>query len=232
MNKPTPSPKDQLADHLRQGVLTLALPPGADLDEVRLSEEFGLSRTPLREVFRALAGEGYLDLRAGRGARVSDMSMTTLRDFFLAAPMIYAAVLRLAAQNATQSQITALKAAQTQFEAALHSDNTAQRALANNRFHDITGEMAQNTYLLPSFKRLLIDHARIAMTFYNAQTGRQDDDTETASQHHHAMINAIIARDADTAEDLAHAHWQLSRGHIERFVMPGALDLPLGASHN
>ncbi len=89
------------------------------MDEASLSEEFSLSRTPLREVLRQLAGEGYVDLRENRGARVSEMSHTTLRDFFLAAPMMYGAVLQLAAKNARPEQIVALKAAQQDFKAAL-----------------------------------------------------------------------------------------------------------------
>ena len=109
------SKKSWLYEALKSAVLTLDLRPGADLDEARLSDDFQLSRTPLREVFRQLAGEGYLDLRENRGPRVSEMSHTTLRDFFLTAPMIYGAILRLAAKNATTLQITDLQDAQTAF---------------------------------------------------------------------------------------------------------------------
>ena len=65
--------RQQLYDHLKMSILTLRLAPGSDLDEAALSQAFGLSRTPLREVFREMAGAGYLDLRANRGARVSEM---------------------------------------------------------------------------------------------------------------------------------------------------------------
>ena len=57
-------------------------------------------RTPLREVFRLLAGEGYIQIRDNRGTIVSPMSHRTLRDFFMTAPLIYASVARLAARNA------------------------------------------------------------------------------------------------------------------------------------
>ena len=151
------SRKADLMEHLKVSILTLRFQPGTDLDEALLSDEFGLSRTPLREVFRQLGGEGYLDLRTNRSARVSEMSHTTLRDFFLAAPMIYGAVLRLAARNATLAQIEDLKTAQLAFKSALRSGSAADRALTNNRFHELTGEMSGNVYLLPSFNRLLID---------------------------------------------------------------------------
>lgn len=220
--------KAELYAHLKSGVMTLELRPGADLDEASLSEDFSLSRTPLREVFRQLAGEGYLDLRENRGARVSEMSHTTLRDFFLAAPMVYGAVLQLAAQNARPEQIVDLKAAQEDFKAALHRGDGAARATANNRFHEVTGEMADNIYLMPSFQRLLIDHARISMTFYRPQDASMADNVSEASAQHDAIITAIEATDANAAAQLAIDHWNLSRDQIELFVMPAGLDMPLG----
>ncbi|MBB3319626.1 transcriptional regulator GlxA family with amidase domain [Rhizobium sp. BK176] len=52
----------------------MELAPGAVLDEVALSEEFGLSRPPVRELMRQMAGEGFIELEANRAARVSSMS--------------------------------------------------------------------------------------------------------------------------------------------------------------
>lgn len=220
--------KAALYSRLKTAIMTLELRPGADLDEAKLSEESGLSRTPLREVLRQLAGEGYVDLRENRGARVSEMSHMTLRDFFLAAPMIYGAVMQLAAKHATPAQIAALKAAQEAFKAALRTGSSADRAMANNHFHEITGEMADNIYLLPSFQRLLIDHARIGMTFYRPQDARMAENLDEASSQHDAIIAAIEAGDEAAAGQLAIEHWNLSRGQIELFVMPAGLDVPLG----
>lgn len=221
--------KADLYEHLKSAIMTLGLKPGADLDEQKLSEEFALSRTPLREVLRQLAGEGYVDLRENRGARVSEMSHMTLRDFFLAAPMIYSAVMQLAAKNARPQQIVALKAAQEAFRKTLQTGSGAERAMANNRFHEVTGEMADNIYLLPSFQRLLIDHARISMTFYRPQDTRMIENVSEASAQHDAIIAAIEAGDEAAAAQLAIDHWNLSRDQIELFVMPAGLDHPLGS---
>jgi len=220
--------KAALAEHLRRAVITLALAPGDALDEAALCAGFDLSRTPAREVFRDLAGEGVLDL-TGRGARVSELSHRSLREFFLVAPMIYEAVLRLAAENATEMQLARLRAAQEAFCAALRGGSVAERALSNTRFHEITGEMAGNRYLLPSFRRLLIDHARIGMTFYRPQDAEMSGRLDAARLHHDAMIDAIAARDPAAAARLAQDHWALSRSEIERFVLPSALDASLGS---
>ena len=220
--------KRRMLEVLKREILTLVRKPGSDLDEVQLSEEFSLSRTPLREVFRELAGEGFVELRENRGTKISDMSYMTLRDFFLTAPMIYGAVLRLAARNAQPHQIEKLKAAQECFRDALRSGSSADRALSNNRFHEITGEMADNIYLKPSFNRLLIDHARIGMTFYRPQDDKMVDNLTAASDQHDAIITAIENGDEASAAQLATDHWNLSRHQIELFVMPGQLDIPLG----
>lgn len=96
-----------LYEDIKRQVLTLALEPGAPLDETTLCERYGVSRTPLREVFRRLEGEGYVEFRENRGAVVSPMSQRALRDVFQTAPMICAAVGRLAARNAGAAQAAA-----------------------------------------------------------------------------------------------------------------------------
>ncbi|MEO1549184.1 MAG: GntR family transcriptional regulator [Pseudomonadota bacterium] len=187
--------KAMLLAHLKRAIMTLELSPGEDLDEMRLAEQFGLSRTPLREVFRQLAQDGCVSLRENRGARVSDMSYASLRDFFQAAPMIYGAVLRLAAMNSKPEQIEDLIDAQDGFKTALHQGSGVDRALANHRFHEITGEMAGNRYLLPSFRMLLVDHARISMTFFRPRDAQMAARVSEASVHHDQIIAAIRAGD-------------------------------------
>jgi DNA-binding GntR family transcriptional regulator len=220
--------KVELYEALKEAILTLSLRPGEDIDEVQLSKDFGMSRTPLREVLQQLSGEGYLTLRRNRGARVSDMTHTSMREFFLAAPMVYGAIMQLAALNAQPEQVVALKEVQTGFRKTLKSGITKDRAMLNNRFHEITGQMAHNAYLLPSFKRLLIDHARIGMTFYNTNNRIMGDSLSVAADQHDAIIESIQAGDEAAAAQLATDHWALSRGQIEHFVMPAGLDIPLG----
>lgn len=227
MTQQKPSKADVL-HQLRHAILTQKLAPGTDLDEVSLCAEWHMSRTPLRDILRQLAGQGYVEIRENRGARVAEMGHRTLRDFFLAAPMVYGAILRLAAGHAKPLQIAALKEAQQSFKAALRSDDIAARALANTHFHEVTGQMAGNVYLLPSFQRLLIDHTRISMTFFRPKDPGRADRLNTASQQHDAIIAAIEAGDENAAADLAVQHWDLSRDSIAQFVMPKGLDMPLG----
>lgn len=228
MEAETRSKKTQCIDDLRRRILTEALEPGVYLDETELSEAYGISRPPLREVLRQLAGEGYIVLHENRGAQVAPMTHKTLRNFFVAAPMIYAAVTRLAAEHATPAQIVRLKECQWAFRQAIRNGDPAERALGNERFHSIIGDMADNEFLMPSLRRLLIDHTRIAMTFYSPRKLALAAQRELAADQHDQFIDLIEAGDADAAADLAVAHWELSRAQIESFVTPDSITIPLG----
>ena len=100
----------------------MEIAPGQLLDETALSVEFGISRTPLREVIQRLCGEGYLSSQENRGAKVSSMDFASMRKFFQTAPMIYAAVARLAAENANEAQIEKLKNIINNLCRILHED--------------------------------------------------------------------------------------------------------------
>jgi DNA-binding GntR family transcriptional regulator len=213
---------------LRRRVLTQELEPSAYLDEAGLSDLYGISRPPLREVLRQLAGEGYVVLHENRAAQVAPMTHKTLRNFFVAAPMIYAATSRLAAEHATPAQIVRLKESQWAFRQAIKNGSAADRALGNEHFHSIIGEMADNEYLLPSLRRLLIDHTRIGMTFFNPRKVHLAPQRELAADQHDQFIAVIEAADSDGAADLAVAHWELSRAQIESFVTPDSINIPLG----
>ncbi len=217
--------KERLYSDLKRKILTLALEPGAHLDEMSLSAKYGISRTPLREVFRQLAGEGYIQIRDNRGTIVSPMSHKSLRDFFQTAPMIYASIARLAAQNATPAQVSALKKVQKKFREAVKTSSGEDMVFWNDRFHFEMGVMADNQYLMPSLQRLLIDHARIGQTFWRARSGAMQQRIGDAADHHDRFIGIIEAGDEEEAVALTLEHWALSRDHMEMFVRPDPLPL-------
>lgn len=219
--------KDQLYLDLKKQILTMVLEPGESLDEKSLSEQYAISRTPLREVFRQLAGEGYLTLVSNRGASVSSMNHKIMRDFFLTAPMIYSAIGRLAAENARTTQIEEMKLANDNFNQAIKAGNLLEVIFWNNQFHVIMGEMADNSYLKPSYDRLLIDHARISQTFFRPRDPDMQTRMKTAIGHHLTMIEAIENSDSARMVELILEHWKLSKDRFDFFVRPDPLSIEL-----
>lgn len=215
--------KDACLADLKARVLALELAPGAALDEVSLSAAYGLSRTPLREVLQRLAGEGYISLEAHRGAVVSAMDFAVMRQFFQTAPIIYCAISRLAAENATKAQLNALKTAQAGFMKAKGAGDAGAMALANHRFHELIGEMSANPYLLPAMGRLLIDHTRMSQRFYRASAPQDGVRIQQAAHQHDLLIDVIERQAAEEAVEITLDHWALSRDEIERYVWPDPL---------
>ncbi|MBP9181903.1 MAG: GntR family transcriptional regulator [Fuscovulum sp.] len=220
----SPDRKASLAVALRRRILTMHLAPGAVLDETDLAEEFGLSRPPVREAMRQLAGEGYIELEPNRPARVTPLGYRSLRDFFLFAPVVYVASTRLAAERRTDAEVAELAAIQDRFRAAIREGDVDGRVFENDRFHLKIGEMAHNAYVLPSLRRCLIDHARIAKVFYEDQLAarhpKMAEERDEAAQQHDEIIAAIEARDPDRAEALVRAHLDLSRRNMAMYAAP------------
>lgn len=218
-----PTKKQRALEDMKQRILTLELAPGSALDEIALAAAYGLSRTPLRELFQQLAGEGFIALAPNRGATVSSMDFAAMRMFFQTAPMIYASVARLAAENRTNDQIAQLKQTQTAFRSAIKSKSVDDAAMYNHRFHEVIGTMAENPYLTSSLNRLLIDHTRMSPTFYRPDTTINRKRITTACNQHDAMIAAIEKREPALAVSLTLEHWDLSRDQIEKYVQPDPL---------
>ena len=215
--------KAALHETLKRQILTLDLAPDQDLDETSLSETCGISRTPVRDVLRQLAAEGYVDIRENKGARVIPMNHATLQDFFLVAPLVYEAVGRLAVENLRPAQMQDLKHCQERFRSAMQARNPASMVIENNRFHAIIGEMANSAFLKPSLSKLLIDHARIGYTFFKPSNDETETNLATSCRHHDQFIEAIEGSDVASVVRLVFDHWELSRRNMELFIAPASL---------
>lgn len=220
--------KSQLGDTLRRRILSMELKPGAVVDEVALGAEFGLSRPPVRELLRQMAAEGYLELEPNRAARVSAMSYDSLRSFFQAAPLIYAATTQLAAEKATAADVAALRDIQARFKEAIASNDIGLRVHYNDRFHLEIGKIAGNAYLMPSLRRVLLDHARLSKIFYRPSApADMTQDMSTAVHQHDLIIDAIERQDTQQATELVRAHMDLSRRRMAEYAVPAGLDIPM-----
>jgi len=220
-----PNKKSACYDSLKHRILTLDIEPGTVLDETVIAEEYQLSRTPLREIFQRLAGEGYVSSENNRSTKVSSMDINSMRDFFQTAPLVYASVARLAAENANTSQLKKLKKIQAQFIKACHKHDAENMSMHNHAFHEKLGEMAKNHYLIPSLQRLLIDHTRMSQMFFRPKNQKEEAIIGKAKHHHDLMIEAIENRAAAEIVELTLEHWELSRNRMEQFVRPDPLPM-------
>lgn len=156
------------------------------------------------------------------------MNHESLHSFYVAAPLIYVATTQLAATYASAEEIEVLKAIQAQFRQAIEERDVENRVLYNDAFHLEIGKMAHNDYLMPSLRRLLIDHTRLGKIFYrHPTTDDMQRDLEIACEQHEQMIQAIERRDPQAAGQLVRDHFELSRRRMAEYAAPQGLDVPI-----
>jgi len=208
---------DKLAAQLQAQILSGELPSGTRLRQEALADEFGVSRTPVREALRKLQASGLVELRPHRGALVRGLSPREIRDAYEVRAELEALAAAVAAVRIRQEQLDRLHRVQRQFRDALErvrrgtrngrrtlsQDDIAAWGHANDEFHQVIQEAAGNQVLVStlvhlhrSFPR---DLSRIVLSENTNLLG------ENVAEHE-AVLEAIERGDADAARELMHSH--------------------------
>lgn len=200
---------------LRQSILAGQVKPGEPLFEVHLAEQFGMSRTPVRQALQSLARDGYLEELPGRGFAVPRRSLDDLRQFFELREVLEAAATRYAALRAREDEISELEALCARYEGETDLDAWNQ---IGARFHATIIEAARNARLAALLASLhdQIDLSRRSV-IYAGPAWR-----ETAVRDHRAICTAIAARDEAAAGTAATEHVRRSYQATLRAHQPEA----------
>ncbi|AJY45922.1 GntR family transcriptional regulator [Martelella endophytica] len=190
-------------DLLRKEILSMTLPPGSPLDEVRLSERFGMSRTPVREALLRLSGDGLVTTLPNRNTIVSTINFADLPNYFDALTLMYRVTTRNAALHHSEEKMVRVRERQEAFIAAVEAQDAFAMIEANREFHVAIAEVAGNGYYTHFFARLLDEGRRILRLYYSTFDDRLP---RQYVEEHELMIAAIAAGDVETADRLAIAH--------------------------
>src|SRR5215213_4075891 len=108
----------EVAELLRQRIFRRELEPGSWIDELKLAEEYGISRTPLREALKVLAAEGLVTMKVRRGAYVTEVSDKDLTDVYHLLALLESDAAGVVATQATVSQLKELQGLHEELEKA------------------------------------------------------------------------------------------------------------------
>jgi DNA-binding GntR family transcriptional regulator len=138
----------EVAERLRQRIFAHELTPGTWIDEQKLAEQYGISRTPLREALKVLASEGMVDLKPRRGCYVTEISRQDLDDLFPLIALLEGRCAADAVKRAKPAEIRELKTIHERLEAAARDGRMDAFFEANQEFHRRIQELANNRWLL------------------------------------------------------------------------------------
>lgn len=181
------------------------LEPGARLDETRLAERFGVSRTPVREALNRLTAQGVLVVGEKRGVRVAQYSREELAQMFEAMHEIEALCAGLAAQRLTLLSRSELENAQAECIAAAEAGDRLRYLKANEALHFLIYRATKNAYI----ENLAVDFRRRTGPF-RAKKFATRDDLIASAQSHEDLLQTIFSADSERASDGMRRHMTAS----------------------
>jgi DNA-binding GntR family transcriptional regulator len=194
-----PQLAEEVADYLRERIMSGQVRSGEYLRLEHVAEELGISITPVREALVALRGEGFVQLLPRRGFVVSPLSRMDVQDVFRVQADIAGELSARAARMITEEQLDRLAQIQSELD-ALHGKAAADKQEAlNHEFHRLINSVSESRKLA----WFLVAAVRYApLSFYGEIHGW----TKASLDDHHAVLKALRARDGEAARAAMHRH--------------------------
>ncbi|WP_271407967.1 GntR family transcriptional regulator [Pseudomonas sp. Q1-7] len=203
-------------EELRKQILTLQLKPGAQLDEVSLAAQFGVSRSPVRDALARLITEGLVTILPNRTTLVTPFEIEAFPKYIAALDLTQRAVTRLAAVNRSEQDLERIRKANDAYIQALAKGNFQEMSERNKVFHMEIARAGRNPYLTSYYEKLLGEGQRLLHLHFDFIVSSQG--LTSADQDHDRIIEAIASRQADEAEAASHEHTLLFRDRFLEFM--------------
>jgi DNA-binding GntR family transcriptional regulator len=190
----------EVAELLRQRIFDRQLQPGSWIDELKIAEEFGISRTPLREALKVLAAEGLVTMKVRRGAYVTEVSEQDMADVYHLLSLLESDAAGVVASKVTPSQLTELQTLHNELEASI---GERERFFdVNEQFHMRLLELANNRW-----RNQLVADLRKVMKLNRHNSLLKSGRLQESLAEHRAIMAALLARDAQAATERMREHF-------------------------
>ncbi len=191
----------EVAERLRQRIFAHELTPGTWIDEQKLAEQYGISRTPLREALKVLASEGLVELKPRRGCYVTEISRQDLDDIFPLMAILEGRCAADAVKAAKPVDIEELREIHARLEAAAREGRISAFFEANQAFHRRIQELASNRWLLS-----VIQDLRKVLKLSRLHSLSLEGRLQQSLEEHRAIMAAFEAGEVAKTEKLMHDH--------------------------
>ncbi len=208
--------KDSVADVFRNLILTNQLEPGERLIQIRLAEQLGISRTPVREALQKLASEGLVTFSPYRGATVAEFSPSELDDIYSIRIALEGYCARLAALRITDEQLEQLEALFGQMKEEYRRADRWQLLAVNREFYAVL-------YAIPNRPRLYdltmkyLDMANL----YRRMALAQESYFKRIVEGHKELLAVLRERDSEGVERVLRVQMEEIREMLQEVIHEG-----------
>ena len=191
---------EEVAELLRQRIFARELAPGSWIDEMRLADEYGISRTPLREALKVLATEGLVTMKMRRGAYVTEVNDKDQRDVYHLLSLLESDAAGVVAAQASDLELAELESIHQELSAAV--GNTDKFFAINERFHMRLLEIANNRW-----RDQMVADLRKVMKLNRHNSLLKSGRIEESLREHQALLTALLARDVSASVARMQTHF-------------------------
>ncbi len=191
----------EVAELIRQRIYQRELKSGDWIDEMKLAEAFGISRTPLREALKVLATEGLVTMKPRRGAYVTETSEKDMRDVYHLLALLESDAAATVARCATPEQLQQLHALHQSLLAAV--DDANRFFQLNEQFHLQLLMLCDNRFLVQTVTDL-----RKVMKLNRHQSLFKQGRIQDSLQEHEVLMQQLLARDAEACRQAMLMHFR------------------------
>ncbi len=189
--------REKILETIRDSIIAGVLKPGEKVAEPELAERFGISRTPIREAFRQLESEGYLQVVPRKGAVVAAFSQRDVEEFYAIKSILEGYAARRACDKLTPREIEKLQAINDRLRNLAAEGDVKHFFKVHNSFHDLFVKAADNDKLTEMIGSLVGRFQRLRIASLSVP-GRM----EFSVMEHQKIIDAFKDKDAALAESL------------------------------
>ena len=191
----------EVAELLRQRIFNRELAPGSWIDELKLAEEYGISRTPLREALKVLATEGLVTMKVRRGAYVTEVSERDLADVYHLLALLESDAAGVVATEATAAQLKELTALHKELEKSVGQRERFFEI--NEAFHMRLLEIANNRW-----RDQMVADLRKVMKLNRHNSLLKSGRIQESLAEHQVIMAALLARNAAATVHAMQAHFK------------------------
>lgn len=200
---------NQIKDALCEGKIV----PGDVLSESQLAEDMGMSRTPVREALRALASEGWLEIKNGVGAYVKPLSSKDMEDLYEVRCLLETQASKTSVYYITNEEIDDLERRFRQLldecEPGISPDPKAFSAL-DWELHELIVERCQNNYI-----KTIMHNNTSNMKRYQYLSAEALNDIHESTLQHLNILSLLRNRDPDALADALHQHLEWAASFLK-----------------
>lgn len=189
--------REKILETIRDAILKGTLKPGERVSEPDLAERFGISRTPIREAFRQLESEGYLQVVPRKGAVVASLSERDIEEFYAIKIILEGFAAKMAAEKLTVKEIERLESINERLQKMADEGDVKKFFRVHNEFHEVFIKAAGNEKLAEMINQLVMKFKRLRLASLS-QPGRM----EVSVEEHRKMIQAFKNHDGERADGL------------------------------